>query len=276
MCAKSKPLSEADILRHAADSFPAYRDAQQQLLEKKLGEDIRKYALPAVQCRVQRMSPSSFSEPEKQHYVFGVLVREERQRLEQEQVRLAAMDKQQREVHQARLHIVDELLTLRCPRCQAAFVDFSGCFALKCSHCPCGFCAWCLEDCGDDAHRHVASCPESKNPPGDYFGTKPAFDRHHLERRQHKVNEYLFGLSEEIRPHVVEQCRGDLQDLEMHDVVRRFAARAAIQQQVPPPQPHARPVARLAGGGFGDQDRMEEADHLLALQLAREDGGGAF
>ena len=42
MCGKSTPLSEADILRHAADCFPEYRDAQQRLLEKKLGEDIRK------------------------------------------------------------------------------------------------------------------------------------------------------------------------------------------------------------------------------------------
>jgi hypothetical protein len=58
-----------------------------------------------------------------------------------------------------RHHIVDKLLTLRCPRCNQAFVDFDACFALTCSRCRCGFCAWCLVDCGDSgAHRHVANC----------------------------------------------------------------------------------------------------------------------
>lgn len=49
--------------------------------------------------------------------------------------------------------IIDEILTLRCPRCKQAFLDFDGCFALTCGSCPCRFCGWCLEDCGDhDAH----------------------------------------------------------------------------------------------------------------------------
>ena len=54
-----------------------------------------------------------------------------------------------------RMKIVDDILTLRCPRCLQAFLDFSGCFALRCSMCPCGFCGWCLKDCGSDSHSHV-------------------------------------------------------------------------------------------------------------------------
>lgn len=30
----------------------------------------------------------------------------------------------------------------------------TGCFALTCHHCGCGFCAICLNDCGKDAHNH--------------------------------------------------------------------------------------------------------------------------
>ena len=74
--------------------------------------------------------------------------------------RLLAMGEEQRRVEAARRHIVDEILTLKCPRagCRAAFLDFNGCFALTCGRCGCGFCAWCLADCGDDAHTHVAGC----------------------------------------------------------------------------------------------------------------------
>lgn len=52
-------------------------------------------------------------------------------------------------------HIQEAILVLRCPRCEAPFNDFVGCFALTCPQCRCGICAWCLNDCGDDAHKHV-------------------------------------------------------------------------------------------------------------------------
>jgi hypothetical protein len=50
----------------------------------------------------------------------------------------------------------ENILTLKCPRCGAAFVDFEGCMALNCAVCGVGFCGWCLADCGRDAHEHVA------------------------------------------------------------------------------------------------------------------------
>lgn len=52
---------------------------------------------------------------------------------------------EQREVETLRLNIVDEILTLHCPResCRAAFMDFDGCFALTCGVCRAQFCAWC-------------------------------------------------------------------------------------------------------------------------------------
>ena len=54
--------------------------------------------------------------------------------------------KDQDEKTAAKLHqrIVEEVLTLKCPRCAQAFQDFDGCFALTCGnkHCSAGFCAW--------------------------------------------------------------------------------------------------------------------------------------
>ena len=62
-----------------------------------------------------------------------------------------------------RRYIVEYILTLKCPRCKAAFVDFESCLALKCRNCPCGFCACCMTDCGNDAHTHVRySCAYAK------------------------------------------------------------------------------------------------------------------
>jgi len=50
---------------------------------------------------------------------------------------------------------VEEALVPRCPRCRHAFVDWTGCFAVYCG-CGCGFCGYCLQDCGTDAHGHIA------------------------------------------------------------------------------------------------------------------------
>ena len=62
-------------------------------------------------------------------------------------------------------HINEKILTLACPRCGQAFLDFQGCMALTCSRagCGCGFCAMCGEDCGNDAHGHIREgCPYAK------------------------------------------------------------------------------------------------------------------
>jgi len=91
-----------------------------------------------------------------------------------------------------RMEVVDEILTLRCPRpnCRAAFVDFDGCFALTCGRCRAGFCGWCLADCGADAHGHVARCREGTGklyPDGGML----TFNNHHDHRRGQLVAERL-------------------------------------------------------------------------------------
>jgi hypothetical protein len=92
------------------------------------------------------------------------------------------------------------VLTLRCPRCAAAFVDFDGCFALTCGavraaaadadaaaprqRCAAVFCGWCLTDCGDAAacHAHVRICPASRAP-GSLVARRSLFHSAHRERR---------------------------------------------------------------------------------------------
>jgi hypothetical protein len=105
--------------------------------------------------------------------VSSKLERENEERLSRELERWQKLSEEERKTYAGRLHIVENILTLKCPRCRKAFLDFNGCFALKCEDddsairgavaggaggCGCGFCAWCLWDCGADAHRHVANC----------------------------------------------------------------------------------------------------------------------
>jgi len=79
------------------------------------------------------------------------------------------------EVYETTKYIVDNILTMRCPRCKMAFADWDGCNAVYCTYagCGCNFCPFCLKDCGggvkfgqreivragDDAvHKHIQTC----------------------------------------------------------------------------------------------------------------------
>jgi hypothetical protein len=55
-------------------------------------------------------------------------------------------------VQQYELEVAD-LLTPKCPRCQAAFIDFDGCTRLQCRRCPTQFCAFCLQDVSIRTHE---------------------------------------------------------------------------------------------------------------------------
>jgi serine/threonine protein kinase len=68
---------------------------------------------------------------------FQIRIEQMRQELLRSQNALA------NNTHRHRLHVCENILTLKCPRpnCRRAFVDFEGCMALSCN-CGCGFCAW--------------------------------------------------------------------------------------------------------------------------------------
>jgi len=139
-------------------------------------------------------------------------------RLEAELRRLQALDEQQRHVRAVRNHIVEEILTLKCPRCGQAFLDFVGCFALQCSRCPCGFCAWCgVDSGGSNAHEHVRNCREK--PPGAdvFFGTFEQFEAAQRRRRRRALLHFLPRLDAQTRNAVLQEMRRDLADLGIVD-----------------------------------------------------------
>ena len=165
---------ERDLARHlSVDDFQAYLKARMELMEQRL----------KMQLEVQ--------------------IREE---FEEEQRRLAAMDEHGRKVLIARKHIEEEILQMKCPRagCRRAFFDFEGCFALSCSACPCKFCGWCLQDCGNgDAHPHVRGCGKVPQGVDALFPQMPdvggAFEKTHNQRCRERVDLYVQTLELDIR-----------------------------------------------------------------------------
>lgn len=141
-------------------------------------------------------------------------------RLEAEKAKFEEMLKataaEQHKLLNAKKHIVEKILTLSCPRCGQAFIDFNGCCALTCSRqgCNCGFCAYCLEDCGGDAHTHVASCPMGRDF-GGVFCSEQTFKRAQLERRRLMVVKYLdrSGFDAGARDRLLDMCKREFDDL---------------------------------------------------------------
>ena len=101
--------------------------------------------------------------------------------------------------------IHEDILTQKCPRCKKAFLDFDGCFALKCSNCPCAFCGWCLADCGNDAHSHVKDCRHKLNK-DTYFGTEQEFKTAMRKKMTAELQAYLIGLEPVQRDGVLKVC----------------------------------------------------------------------
>ena len=230
------------------DTFEAYLDARSKLRERQVAEEME----AQMEARLQ---------------------------LERERAKRGAGKEEKLRV--AKEHVIEHILTLACPRCKQAFVDFDGCFALKCSRCAAAFCAYCLADCGRDAHQHVGTCPEGQasvkaakkqkgvggraigNMPATVYGTKDAFDVAQKRRRCRYLALYLEKFDDEGQRELVDALASELKDLDiaekdvrhwqkkeakaMRD--RAVAQSNAAARQAPRPPPPARPprARRLAG-----------------------------
>jgi hypothetical protein len=134
----------------------------------------------------------------------------------QERAREAAQDAASR----ARSHIINGILTLKCPRCDKAFDQFEGCLALHCSDtaghgCGTAFCGFCLKVNSGilSNHAHVAACRYRNTVSGFVFGTQEDFQAAQRSRRTHMVQEYLQTLPLELRERVQRATAQDLKNL---------------------------------------------------------------
>ena len=199
------------------DTFEAYLDARSKLRERLVAEEMEAQM-------------------------------EARLRLERERAKRGAGKEEKLRV--AKEHVIETILTLACPRCKQAFVDFDGCFALKCSRCAAAFCAYCLADCGRDAHQHVGTCPEGQasvkaakkqkgvggraigNLPATVYGTKDAFDVAQKRRRCRYLALYLEKLDESGQRELVSALATELKDLDIAEKdVRHWQKKEAKAMQ---------------------------------------------
>ena len=159
----------------------------------------------------------------------------------------AARSEQERRALVARQHI-EELMDLRCPKCSRVFGQFTGCAALTCAYAGClaHFCAFCLADCGSDAHPHVRKC--RLNPrQNEHFVSEAEWARVVDEERRRKLQAYWATLEAEVKEALAADAsvRQIFRDLRLEGHV----GAAAFAQQ----------VAQLRGMGFTDERAMRRA-----------------
>lgn len=124
-------------------------------------------------------------------------------------------DIDERQAELVRLDIIEHILTLRCPKkhCGMAFLDFEGCFALKCSNCQTNFCAWCIRFSAPDVHGHVLECQERTG--NGLFHSLALFKEHHRSRRKKLVIERLSTETREVKKRALLRLQPELKDLQI-------------------------------------------------------------
>jgi hypothetical protein len=129
------------------------------------------------------------------------------------------MDELTREVSLLKKTIENDILIPRCPN-KHPFHEFSNCFALTCTYdnCRANFCAWCEEDCGEDAHRHVATC---RHGTGNVYGdndpkrAKKLLEEARNRIRTGKILRLLETKSPEVRKKVVDALKKTFEDINL-------------------------------------------------------------
>ena len=92
-----------------------------------------------------------------------------------------------------REHVVDNILTLRCPNpsCGMAFVDFTGCMALQCSRCKAGICGKCFKQFGKNAHPHIQRGECTVDSKQELFGNATYIKHVQQLYKTTKLNQYM-------------------------------------------------------------------------------------
>lgn len=110
--------------------------------------------------------------------------------------------------------IQEQILTHHCPHtaCNAAFIDWDGCCAVKCNRCKNYFCGICFQLFANslDCHSHVQQCPEHPDRSGSYF-----VDWDKLQDGPHRQKRI-----KEIRRYLSECCSGN--SLMLHQILNKL------------------------------------------------------
>ena len=254
---RDKGLECDGVTRHFAcdECFSAHVSRLEALCEAEGGfvkccaSDWGCTARFTIQAAAQHATPLAFETLQRhaddlKHVALQGEFERWKERFEAER---AARSEQERRALVARQHI-EELMDLRCPKCSRVFGQFTGCAALTCAYAGClaHFCAFCLADCGSDAHPHVRKC--RLNPrQNEHFVSEAEWARVIDGELRRKLQAYWATLEAEVKEALAADAsvRQIFRDLRLEGHV----GAAAFAQQ----------VAQLRGMGFTDERAMRRA-----------------
>ncbi len=111
----------------------------------------------------------------------------------------------------------DSILNLRCPHCQAVYVDFSGCMAIQCGRCKGNFCAYCHQKTSTSrgAHEHVRQCLMNVTDDGSYYATPEQIHDAQRRYRTWEIKKFLQKHKKDLQNAIVIELKKDLKDLDI-------------------------------------------------------------
>ena len=120
-----------------------------------------------------------------------------------------------------RQRLCEEVLVLRCPRCQGGFFDYSGCAALQCERPGCGahFCALCcFAGTSREVHVHLLE-PAHPGVGSGYSVPQEAFAAFHRQRKYEAARAAVDSLQQQEGPEVTAALWSELcKDMEVSEV----------------------------------------------------------
>ena len=143
---------------------------------------------------------------------------------------------------------IEEMMELRCPKCHGVFGAFEGCAALTCAYAGCNahFCAFCLADCGADAHPHVRQC--RLNPrANEYHVSEDVWRRIMDGQRREKLERFWPSLEPAARDSLAT-------DASIRQILSELGLNRLLQESA-----FADQMVQLRGMGFANDQAMRRA-----------------
>lgn len=141
-------------------------------------------------------------------------------------------------------NIQENILTLSCPNCTAAYFDFDGSAAVTCNTCEVNFCCLCLRFSGNDVFTHVANCERNPVKGNNLFNTIN-LGKVHAAVRTDNLQEYFADkiLDANTKAKVLSIISRDLSDLQVGLPIIPPPRRQRVAEPIRPMYQQGPPIA---------------------------------
>jgi len=107
-------------------------------------------------------------------------------------------------------HIIENILTLKCPNCETAFHKFDGCLSVKCQKCDKDFCGTGCGYYSKDAHQHIRN--GCKYTSGYLYIDQNDIKQIQNKIKGEKINTYLNQFDSELRGSICLELEKHIQE----------------------------------------------------------------